>query len=83
MILAGDSLAGKQQAVRLVAQIHDELLFEANTKLCDVYVVAGELPPPPLTSFSLKRHVFAYCRETWCQLTLTLTMQWTVIQHVC
>ena len=33
-----------RKAVRLVAQIHDELLFEANTKLCDVYMVAGELP---------------------------------------
>ena len=40
-------LAGRHQAVRLVAQIHDELLFEANTELCDVYVVVGELPPPP------------------------------------
>ena len=29
--------------MRLVAQIHDELLFEANTKLCDVYKAAGEL----------------------------------------
>ena len=31
------------KAARLVAQIHDELLFEVNTQLCDVYVVAGEL----------------------------------------
>ena len=35
--------AGVCNAVRLVAQIHDELLFEANTKLCDVYKAAGEL----------------------------------------
>ena len=31
------------KAARLVAQIHDELLLEVNTHLCDVYVVAGEL----------------------------------------
>ena len=28
--------------MRLVAQIHDELLLEVNPQLCDVYVIAGK-----------------------------------------
>ena len=35
--------AGVCNAVRIVAQIHDELLFEADAKLCDVYKSAGKL----------------------------------------
>ena len=35
------SVVGNRLAVRLVAQIHDELLFEVNTQLCDVYMIAG------------------------------------------
>ncbi|KAL0046010.1 hypothetical protein WJX82_011272 [Trebouxia sp. C0006] len=33
----------EQRPVRLVAQIHDELLLEVNPQLCDVYAIAGAL----------------------------------------
>lgn len=35
-------LAGDLRPVKLVAQIHDELLFEVNAQHCDLYTVAGE-----------------------------------------
>ena len=34
--------AGDRQHVQLVAQIHDELLFEVNAQRCDAYVIAGK-----------------------------------------
>lgn len=43
--------AGNGCPVRLVAQIHDELLFEVNAQLCDVYVVAGKSLTCPIDSF--------------------------------
>ncbi len=39
-------VAGERCPVRLVAQIHDELLFEVNTEICDVYVITGEQSQP-------------------------------------
>ena len=35
-------LAVFHEAIRLVAKIHDELLFEVNTAACDTCVVAGK-----------------------------------------
>ena len=32
---------GHGHGVRLVAQIHDELLFEVDAQRCDVYMIAG------------------------------------------
>jgi hypothetical protein len=41
--------AAEQRPVRLVAQIHDELLLEVNPQLCDVYVIAGKQSNQPLS----------------------------------
>ncbi len=41
--------AAEQRPVRLVAQIHDELLLEVNPQLCDVYAVAGKQSKQPLS----------------------------------
>ncbi len=35
--------------MRLVAQIHDELLLEVNPQLCDVYLIAGKQFKQPLS----------------------------------
>ena len=48
--------AGNGCPVRLVAQIHDELLFEVNAQLCDVYVVAGKSLTCPSDPFLFRVH---------------------------
>lgn len=36
------SVAGVSQPVKLLTQIHDELLFEVDLQQCDFYQVAGK-----------------------------------------